>query len=292
MDDPRFLSLLTIITEKSYTRTAYKLYITQPAVTSHIKSLETEYGIQIFEDKKNFELTKQGKILVEYARRMSNQSRELKEALTSSLLETNLLNMGITENSQCILSKNGILDTIFNIYHSEASLHVLPAKTLFEELKSGKLDFAIVDMSYDDDLFTGISLASYSVVPVCYINGKYAKIKRITREMLKNNPIIFGSDSEGMTIAAKASLKAANISLAHRQFYHSNSFYLMSQLIQNKDGIGFIYEELIPLLSDVKKMDLLNYQSKQDIYLLYSLNSFDHLRIKELLRGLRLWTKK
>lgn len=292
MDDPRFLSLLTIITEKSYTRTANKLYITQPAVTSHIKSLETEFDIQIFVDKKNFELTKQGRILVEHARRMDNQSRELKEALASSLLETTTLNLGVTESSQCILSSVGLLDVFFKTYHSEANLHVMSSKTIFEYLKSGKLDVAIVDQSFDDDLFTGILLERYMVVPVCYEDGKFAKIKRVTREMLKNNPIIFGSEEEGMTIAAKNALRSCNISLTHTPFFHANSFYLMSKLIESKDGIGFLYDELVPQLNHMKKMEILNYQAKQDIYLVYSQNNFDRDRIKELVRGIRLWLRK
>ena len=73
MNDPRLLTLLTLVQVKNYTKTAQRLFITQPAVTHHIKSLETEFDIEIFSSRKTFALTKQGTILDEYARRMMNQ---------------------------------------------------------------------------------------------------------------------------------------------------------------------------------------------------------------------------
>ena len=85
MNDPRLLTLLTLIKVKSYTKTAERLFITQPAVSQHIKSLEHQYDITIFDGTKGFNLTKQGQILVEYARRMQNQDIQLKEALFNSL---------------------------------------------------------------------------------------------------------------------------------------------------------------------------------------------------------------
>lgn len=52
MDDPRLLTLCTLVRIKNYTKTAKRLFITQPAVTHHIQSLEKEYDIKIFSDSK------------------------------------------------------------------------------------------------------------------------------------------------------------------------------------------------------------------------------------------------
>ena len=46
MDDPRLLTLCTLVRIKNYTKTAKRLFITQPAVTHHIQSLEKEYDIK------------------------------------------------------------------------------------------------------------------------------------------------------------------------------------------------------------------------------------------------------
>ena len=97
VNDPRLLTLLTLIKVKSYTKTAERLFITQPAVSQHIKSLEHQYDITIFDGTKGFNLTKQGQILVEYARRMQNQDIQLKEAIFNSLNSSAPLRIGITD---------------------------------------------------------------------------------------------------------------------------------------------------------------------------------------------------
>ena len=55
--DTRLLTFLTLLEEKNYTKTANRLYITQPAVTHHIKSLEKDLNITLFKDNKSFDLT-------------------------------------------------------------------------------------------------------------------------------------------------------------------------------------------------------------------------------------------
>ena len=50
MIDTRLYTFLTLIEEKNFTRTAKKLYITQPAVTHHIKTLEKDHDITIFKN--------------------------------------------------------------------------------------------------------------------------------------------------------------------------------------------------------------------------------------------------
>ncbi|MDE6655919.1 MAG: LysR family transcriptional regulator [Anaeroplasmataceae bacterium] len=115
MNDPRLLTLLTLVQVKNYTKTAQRLFITQPAVTHHIKSLENEFDIIIFTGNKGFELTKQGQILVEYARRMMNQSRELTEAISDSLSLKKTLTLGITNEAVALCAKRNLLSRFFEV---------------------------------------------------------------------------------------------------------------------------------------------------------------------------------
>ncbi len=292
MTDPRFLTLLTLVQMKNYTKTAQRLFITQPAVTHHIKSLENEFDILIFSDKKGFELTKQGQILVEYAIRMLNQSRELTEAISDSLQLKKTLTLGVTYEAIALCGKNNLLSRLFEVYNSNADILCQSSQEIFSSLKQGKMDFAIIDTHYDDDAFDGILLDSFQIVPVCSIDGKFKEIKRVTREMLKNNPLILGATENGMAEASLASLKASNINISHIPTFHSNSFYLMGELIKSKDGIGFMYSSLLDKLTGVKKMDLLNFKCSQGIYLIYSQNSFDKQTLKAMVKILKKWKER
>ncbi|MEZ8150316.1 MULTISPECIES: LysR family transcriptional regulator [Vibrio] len=51
---------------RSFTAAAESLYLTQPAVSQHIKKLESKIGATIFDRKGGFGLTRHGKVLLEY----------------------------------------------------------------------------------------------------------------------------------------------------------------------------------------------------------------------------------
>ncbi len=292
MNDSRLLTLLTLVKIKNYTQTAQRLFITQPAVTHHIKSLENEYDIKIFETNKSFELTPQGQILFEYARRMLDQSREVTEAIANSFSINKNLNLGVTFNSTICLAKDDLLNCFFDIYNSHTNIHTDSKERIYELLKQGKIDYAIIDGPYDDEDFEGIQLSIQNIVPVCYNDGKFKEIKRVTRDMIKNNALILGDVDSSLCQTTLQSLKNSNINIKNMNIYHSNSPFLMGQLIKNKDGIGFMYQDYCTDFNYLKKMELLNFKSTQVFYLIYSQNSFDKTTIKKLINGIRKWKEQ
>ena len=64
MIDAKLETLIALMEEKNYTKTAQKVYITQPSVTYHIQSIEKDYGITLFENAKSFELTEEGNFVL------------------------------------------------------------------------------------------------------------------------------------------------------------------------------------------------------------------------------------
>ena len=283
MTDPRLLTLLTLVKIKNYTKTAQKLFITQPAVTHHIKTLEKEYEINIFSDPKTFELTNEGKILVEYARRMINQSTQLQGALEKSKNTSKEFRLAVTNDSAVILQKRNLMQSFFEYFNSSSFVMVDDLNNIFKALQEGNLDFAIIDSEYDDDLFEGFLLDSFQIVPVCYNLGKFKEIKRVTREMLKNNPLIIGTKEEGMGSATIQGLKASSIKINTNNIVTCNSFYVMSECIKAKDGIGFMYLDLVYLSPYMKKMDLVHFKSSQNIYLIYNQNSYNKKELKTII---------
>jgi len=64
-------ALVCIAEERSFSRAAKKMYLTQPSLTKHIKNLEEETGVQLVDRKsREMSLTPEGRILCESARRV------------------------------------------------------------------------------------------------------------------------------------------------------------------------------------------------------------------------------
>jgi len=81
-----FLSLeyfLVVAEEKNFTAAANQLYISQQALSAHLKKLEDELGTQLFLRKRPLELTEAGNVLLKGTRRMlaerDNVLSELRE---------------------------------------------------------------------------------------------------------------------------------------------------------------------------------------------------------------------
>lgn len=82
MEDKDWLILQTLYEEKNITKTAERLYISQPALTYRLQQIEKEFGTKIVtRGKKGVEFTSQGEYLVDYAKSMLTKLRKTKEAI-------------------------------------------------------------------------------------------------------------------------------------------------------------------------------------------------------------------
>src|SRR5438128_10025126 len=67
---------------QSFTRAAEELYISQPAVSAHVRELERLYGVELFEQVgRRVRLTEAGRLLEEYANRLLALIEESRRAL-------------------------------------------------------------------------------------------------------------------------------------------------------------------------------------------------------------------
>ena len=85
MVDGKVRTLLAVVQTGSYTKAAEELHLTQPAVSHHIRLLEQEFGIRIFNlEKRNLVPTAEGAVLIKYARRMMAVYNKALQAIVES----------------------------------------------------------------------------------------------------------------------------------------------------------------------------------------------------------------
>lgn len=82
LDERDWKTLITIHKEKSVSRASQKLFVSQPALTYRIKSIEKQLNIKIFvKGKRNIIFTEEGELLVKYARHMKIKYQQLIDQL-------------------------------------------------------------------------------------------------------------------------------------------------------------------------------------------------------------------
>ncbi|MDU6064414.1 MAG: LysR family transcriptional regulator, partial [Anaerococcus sp.] len=99
MLDFRIESFLEVCKYMNFTRAAESLNITQPAISTHIKYLETYYNCKLFyRSKRNLCLTYEGKILKSALLSMSNDQDKLKMILTEKKTKSEKISLGFTRS--------------------------------------------------------------------------------------------------------------------------------------------------------------------------------------------------
>jgi len=78
MQNFRLQVFYSVAKNLSFTKASQELYITQPAITKHIKELEEEYGLRFFDRKGNrIYLTNAGQVLLDHAEQILSLHRKL-----------------------------------------------------------------------------------------------------------------------------------------------------------------------------------------------------------------------
>src|SRR3990172_6433641 len=97
---------LKVAKHKSFSKAAEGLFISQPAVTKHIKDLELKVGMGLIQrGKGGFFLTDAGKTLFKYTHKISSDLMELENRLGNLQKDQyGLLKIGTTESySKCLM---------------------------------------------------------------------------------------------------------------------------------------------------------------------------------------------
>lgn len=84
MNEKDWILLVTLNEEHNITKTAERLFISQPALSYRINKLEQEFKSKLFiRNRKGLYFTPQGEYLVQFARRMVGELQETKETIQS-----------------------------------------------------------------------------------------------------------------------------------------------------------------------------------------------------------------
>ena len=215
MLDQKVYTLLAVAEQKSFTKAAELLSLTQPAVSHHISQLETELGVKIFSrGKGELRITPEGEIIIRCAKRMSAMNDRLRSDLADNERHLSRLRIGITHTAESNLiteviarysrEDNGtaitiITDTINNLYtmleNYELDLAIVEGKPFRGDLYSLMLDtdYLVCVMSNDNPL------AGQQLVTL----GELKKQKMILRLPTSATRILFESrlESIGETLA-------------------------------------------------------------------------------------------
>jgi DNA-binding transcriptional LysR family regulator len=197
--DFRLKVFYTVAQRLSFTKAAAELFITQPAVTKHIKELEYQLNAQLFMRNGNsIVLTTAGKILTHYAEKIFQTYNELETELAQlNNLEAGTLHIGAsTTVAQTILPK---LLALFKKTYPAVNFTFTQANTdvITQLVLSEKIDIAIVEGAAHYPQIAYAPFAKDEIVLVTRANNQLSKKAEITPKQLLQLPLILREAGSG-----------------------------------------------------------------------------------------------
>ncbi len=214
MIDNKLYSLLKVYETKSYVTAAKQLSITQPAVSQHIKALEQEFNVKIFE-RCNGQLmvTRQGEQIVKCAKKIVGLYNVLVQDLNNSKAMINHLTVGVTHTAE----SNPIAEALakYCAQDEDTSIKIITnvISNLYTMLKTYEIDIAIVEGRIADPSLRYLLLDTDYLVLAVSPNHPFAKKSMVTLDELKKERLILRLPNSGTRSLFAAHLESNNMSI-------------------------------------------------------------------------------
>ena len=190
MEIRHLASLIAISEHGSFSAAARALGTVQSNVSAHISRLEKELGASLI-DRQNGELTEDGVLVVERARRIIHELQDIEADIHSSDTEvageTRLGCIGTT--GRWLMPR---LLTAIQKAHPQVRpiIHEGSTSSLLPRLIAGELDAAIVHFPIDDPELQLVQLFSEELVLLVNNKHQWSKLETISLEQLATQPLL------------------------------------------------------------------------------------------------------
>jgi len=230
---------------RSFSKAAEGLFISQPAVTKHIKELERRVGMGLIQRRKGgFSLTEAGKIIFRYSHKISSHLMEMENVLGSLQKDhRGLLKIGTTESySRCLMPR---LLSGFQAAHPafKIALDVGNSDEIERNLLVYKNDLGLIGLTRTSSKLEAIPFLKEPLVLIVSPNHSLAKRKVVSLRELEGYPFIIrakGSTTRRIVLQAFKDLE-----IRPSLLMEAGSSEFIKQWVSEGKGVSVIVKRIV-----------------------------------------------
>lgn len=253
---------IKVAEEKSFSRAAENIYLSQSTISTHISNLEKFFGQKLFDRLgKEIILTHAGEKLYPIAKEMLALQDSAVQALNDSIwkIEGNIRIAASSVPAQYIAPK---LISKFTQKYPEikVTLDLLDSKQVADKLINGDADVGILSHQYFPNHLKFIPIMEEKLVLITPRNIRFPD--GFTKLDFVKYPILFRKYGSGTQVAVEKILQIAGVNIAELNVVgHFDSVQVIKQCV--KEGMGISIISAIAA-EDYAKYDLINvYELKE-----------------------------
>lgn len=220
MLDFRLQVFYTVAKRLNFTKASAELYISQPAVTKHIKELEAAYKTTLFERSGNRKivLTAAGEMLLQYADQLLTIYRELEFDMNLLIKQHN----GILRLGASTTVAQYVIPPVLALFHKkfkdiEVQLITGNTEEIEQALLNKEIEVGIIEGISRNPQISYEEYLKDELVLVSAVNNPTVKKDTIKPEELKNYPLLMREPGSGTLEVIAHALKPHHIKLADLQ---------------------------------------------------------------------------
>lgn len=151
MIEQHYLTFKLLAQTLSYTKTAQRLFMTQPAVSQQIKRLEAEVGVPLVRyQHRQLQLTAAGDALATYLAQLTVQNGKFMASLRQPRLAPRLL-LGATMSLNTLFLPQVL--PVLRQHYQQIVCKIGNTAKILQQLRQGQIDFALIEGNFDKTEF-------------------------------------------------------------------------------------------------------------------------------------------
>ena len=253
---------LYLYEEKSISKTASKLYVSQPAISYSLKELENQLGYALFyRNSKGIEPTLEAKELYSYISTAFNILQDAEDHIKNlNSLNIGCIKIGTPSHIGAFYLSNYI--AAFRKLYPGIKFEIICKSTsdMIDMLETRKLDLIIdilpINSKHD------VKKITLSKLPNCFAYNKniMGNISINKIEDLKNYPLILPSSNSSIRLKLDEYMESKNIKLS--PIIESWTTEVRLEMVRRGVGIGYFVKEFIDMQSDKDNFEIITFDNE------------------------------
>lgn len=245
MLDHRIETFIILCEEKSYTKAAKRLCITQPAVSQHIRFLEQYYGVDLFVTKgKILTLTQKGEVLKKYALLSRADWTKISTLMREDISVTHV-NFGATLTIGEYVMPDILEKLMVNSSTTTFTMLVDNTQTLLDKLAGGVIDFAFIEGSFDQKEYMTRLFLTADFIPVCSREHEFSKRVVSFSEIFNERLLIREKGSGTRGVLEQVLLEHNHNIESFAKITEIGNLNVIKNMVRKNLGITFIYKDAV-----------------------------------------------
>lgn len=241
----------------SFTKAAQTLYISQPAISKAIKSIEDEFGIILFDRSgKRVVLTDAGKILYKQAKGIVKSFQNISTEINDLM---NLEKGNITIGLPPMIGSNFFPKVIvqFHEKYPNVEIHLVEvgAKRVEAEVGNGNLDMGVAVLPTNEEIFHTLEFVKDSLRLIVHPTHPLAGRKAVTLSELANEDFVYFH--EDFTLHDRILEECLKLGFEPRILSKSSQWDFIVEMVAFNLGVALMPETICRELTCVKVLPLI-----------------------------------